>query len=230
MGYVLIALGLIVAAVGVVMVVKSGKAEPTVHAIAPAKKTERSSAAGQSWKSGSDNATESSVNSSSESSDSSQLTAKEKGNAFEAYVADRLKRFGFKIKQWNQGTVTSAGAMGENALNPDFFVEQPYGNNSIEYWLECKWRKDITGAFTFHDSQINRYRKIQRESKRKVFIFFGVGGQPSDPGSVYIVPLDSINGSSITRDEMKPFYYSHLASQLVPRMSRYFKEEVFKRK
>ncbi|MDE6769209.1 MAG: hypothetical protein K2J78_05730, partial [Muribaculaceae bacterium] len=141
-----------------------------------------------------------------------------------------LKGSGYKIKQWNQGTVTESGAMGENALNPDFFVEQPYGKSSIEYWLECKWRKEINGKYSFPPAQFERYKKAQHDSKRKVFIVFGIGGEPSKPASVYIMPIDSISDYSVTSEDLRPYYYSDPSTQLIPRISRYFKEDVFSRK
>lgn len=247
MGYVLIALGLIVAAMGVVMVVKSGKGEPeivsTVVAVA------QDSGSDEDEKSvnvvnaitendvkpstvnvGSDGKADGSERVIASGQEPAEQTSKEKGNAFEEYVADILKGCRIRIRQWNQGTLTTKGAMGENALNPDFYVSQAYGKSEIEYWLECKWRRDINGRFTFPESQIERYRKIERESKRKVFIVFGIGGEPSQPRSVYIMPLDSVKGCIVTSEEMKPYYHSDPASQLVPRISRYFKEEVFKRR
>ena len=246
MGYLLIALGLVVAAIGVVMVVKNGKSESEIVATERIEKPEPVSVVDEGAGNVANAISENRVNSTSGNAVTGQQvskteseavgnavaeqTAKEKGNAFEAYIADILKGCHIKIKQWNQGTVTSAGAMGENALNPDFYVNQPYGNSSIEYWLECKWRKDIKGKFTFPEAQIERYRKTQHDSKRKVFFIFGIGGEPSNPGSVYIVPLDSVKECSVTREDLKPFYHSDPATQLMPRMSRYFKEEVFKKK
>lgn len=234
MGYVLITIGLIIVVIGVIMVVKSGKSEsaPMVslesapvtseNLVIPAdeEKPTNLQTPGASQKPIAQQKAEETPQ---------DLTAKEKGNAFEAYVADILKGSGIRIKQWNQGTVTESGAMGENALNPDFFVEQPYGNNSLTYWLECKWRKNLSGKYSFPPAQFERYKKTQHDSKRKVLIIFGFGGEPGNPDSVYIVPIDSIKDNSISREVLKQFYYSDPAKQFLPRVSKYFREEVFKR-
>lgn len=238
MGFVIIAIGLIIVVLGIVMVVKSGKSasvplassEPPLvtseNLTIPLNEDEEKPTAIET-----ETPEESPTPNAPQKLDErpQDLTAKEKGNAFEAYVADILKGSGIRIKQWNQGTITETGAMGENALNPDFYVEQPYGNSSLTYWLECKWRKKISGKYSFPPAQFERYKKTQHDSKRKVLIIFGIGGEPSNPGSVYIVPIDSIKDNSISQEALKQFYYSDLAKQLLPRISNYFREEVFRR-
>lgn len=155
--------------------------------------------------------------------------AKEKGNDFEGFMADVLKANGIKITEWNQGTTSPGGAYGENCKNPDFKVEQPTSGNSIVYWVECKWRKRIGDEFSLEEYQINRYRKIQRESKRKVLIAIGVGGSPEAPQSFYVVPLDSMGDTSITKEAMRKHYMSDPKKFFAPRIEKWFMSEVFRK-
>ncbi len=239
MGYILIVIGMILAIIGIIMVMKPNTHElpeipverPTniAYTVQPEASDEKQETLETEVRKP-ETSNPKSENTQKKEVKPQELSAKEKGNAFESYIADILKGAGIRIKQWNQGTVTEGGAMGENALNPDFFVEQAYGKSTITYWLECKWRKDIHGKYAFPPSQFERYKKIQRESKRKVLIIFGIGGSPDNPASIYIVPIDSIHENAITQEEMRPYYHSDLATQLLPRMTKYFREEVFKRK
>ena len=160
--------------------------------------------------------------------ETTKASAKEKGNDFEAFFADVLKQNGIHIKTWNQGSVSPGGAIADNALDPDFFVEQKAGNMALEYWIECKWRADVEGSFSLPQKQFDRYRDKQRTSKRKVILFIGVGGEPSAPAATYAVPLDSIVNGSISRQNMKQFYMSDPVSQFGPRVKNWFFNEVFK--
>lgn len=156
---------------------------------------------------------------------------KEKGNDFEELIADIIRYNGLRIKQWNQGTVTKNGTIGENALNPDFFVEQSTDKKPIEYWIECKWRASLyADKFSLERYQYDRYRKIQRESKRKIILAIGIGNEPSDPKEMFFVPLDSISDGEISKDEMKHFFLSNPKAHLSKRMQNWFFNEVFKRK
>lgn len=158
-----------------------------------------------------------------------QPSSKEKGNDFEAFFADVLKQNGIHIRTWNQGSVSPGGAIADNALDPDFFVEQKAGSMTLEYWIECKWRSDVGDSFSLSQKQLDRYREKQRTSKRKVILFIGVGGEPSAPAATYAIPLDSIVNGSISRQDMKQFYMSAPASQFDNRMKNWFFNEVFKK-
>lgn len=89
--------------------------------------------------------------------------------------------------------------MAESSKKPDLHVRQKYGKGDIDYYIECKYRSVWkNGSVTFEDWQLDRYRKFQRDNHRKVLIALGVGGSPSSPATLRIVPLDSIKGNSIS--------------------------------
>ena len=159
-----------------------------------------------------------------------EKSSKEKGNEYEGYIADILKQNGIVIKEWNQGAVSAEGAMADNALNPDFFVSQNADPINLEYWIEAKWRRQCDDSFALKSDQYERYRKKQRESKRKIIVAVGVGGSPSHPESVYFVPLDSMPDGKISMSDMRHFYLSNPGRDFAKRMDRWFHKEVFNKK
>lgn len=204
MGVILISVGLLIAAAGVFIVIndKDNKAEKETETIAAI----------------------------SETSAVEKKSSKVKGNEFEAYVADILKKSGVTIKEWNQGTVTSNGAMGENALNPDFLVEQKGSKSPIVYWIEAKWRKKIGDSnFTLKQEQLERYKSTQSSTKRKVIVALGVGGEPGSPKAVYAVPVDSITEDGLSYEQLRSFYVRQPESNLIPHIGDWFFKEVFKK-
>jgi hypothetical protein len=62
--------------------------------------------------------------------------------------------------------------------------------------VECKWRASIPRRFTkplFEPEQIARYQEYAEEKALKVYIILGVGGEPSMPDELYMIPIDSIS-------------------------------------
>lgn len=159
-----------------------------------------------------------------------EQSAKEKGNDFEEVLANMFRKNKIRILEWNQGTVTKAGAMGENALRPDFFLSQEINGKPVQYWVEAKYRSKIGEFFFLQDYQFERYKKHQRESKRKIIIAIGVGGIPSSPHSFYFVPLDILEDGKVSREVMKTYYLSNPVRDFPGRMERWFLNEVFKKK
>ena len=120
--------------------------------------------------------------------------------------------------------------MGENALRPDFFLSQEINGKPVQYWVEAKYRSKIGEFFFLQDYQFERYKKHQRESKRKIIIAIGVGGIPSSPHSFYFVPLDILEDGKVSRDVMKTYFLSNPVRDFPGRMERWFLNEVFKKK
>ena len=120
--------------------------------------------------------------------------------------------------------------MGENALRPDFFLSQEINGKPVQYWVEAKYRSKIGEFFFLQDYQFERYKKHQRESKRKIIIAIGIGGTPSSPHSFYFVPLDILEDGKVSRDVMKTYFLSNPVRDFPGRMERWFLNEVFKKK
>ncbi len=129
-----------------------------------------------------------------------ELSAKDKGDAFENFIVNLLADHRFKLMDRTQDVVSTNGVVAESCKNPDLHIQQKRGISSIDYYIECKYRSNWNdGKISLQDWQIKRYRQFQRETHRKVIIAFGVGGTPDNPETVRLVPLDSIKGNSISK-------------------------------
>lgn len=147
---------------------------------------------------------------------------KDKGDAFEDFVVNILADWRLSLLDRTQDKKSSAGVIAESSKNPDLHVQQKRGKGSIDYYLECKYRSHWNeGAVTFEEWQLNRYRQFQRSHRRKVIITLGVGGTPSSPATLRLVPLDSIKTNSI-REIDTQFAVSPTSSALVDYMDNYF--------
>lgn len=140
-----------------------------------------------------------------------QLTSKEKGDLFEKYVVENLDDSLYRsLKDWRSDKFHD-GRFGESNTYPDLqfkFKKQRGYKQRFSFSIECKYRsvrqnsKYIT---TVDPKQLKRYRNFAREEKQKVFVVFGIGGNPSFPDDIYIVPLADINSSQWTINEFEKY-------------------------
>ncbi|MCM1256173.1 MAG: hypothetical protein NC221_08655 [Duncaniella sp.] len=153
-----------------------------------------------------------------------QKDVKEIGNDFEDVVVNLLADYRFKLLDRTQDAVSSEGVYAESCKNPDLHISQKRGESDVDYYLECKYRSHWEdNKVTFYDWQIDRYRKFQGDSRRKVLIALGVGGTPSAPATFMILPIDSINGYSIKKTQSQ-FKLSPSSDNLFNYMTEYFTE------
>lgn len=136
----------------------------------------------------------------------------------------------FKLLDRTQDAVSTAGVVAESSKNPDLHVQQKRGKGNIDYYLECKYRSRWNdGAVTFDDRQLDRYRQFQRDNRRKVVFALGVGGTPSAPATLMLVPLDSVKGNTIKQIDTE-FTIEASSSALVKYMNNYFSKVFSKAK
>lgn len=161
-------------------------------------------------------------------SDSDKTTSKAKGDLFEDFVVNLLADWRLKLLDRTQDKISTAGVVAESCKNPDLHIQQKFGKSQIDYYLECKYRSDWKdGAITFDSWQLDRYRKLQSEKRRKVIIALGVGGTSDNPQTFRLVPIDSIRGNSIPKIKTE-FAIEPTSSALVEYMNNYF-NTVFKK-
>src|SRR5690606_33539509 len=93
-----------------------------------------------------------------------------------------------------------------SSMNPDFEFRFK-GKRIVEFAVECKWRKNFynNGVEWAKDYQLKNYKTFEQQSKKKVFIVLGVGGEPSNPENVYIIPLKSIRNNRLTQFQLEYF-------------------------
>ncbi len=79
---------------------------------------------------------------------------------------------------------------------PDFVLEYKEGRRKQKFAVECKWRANIPRRFTqplFEPEQIIRYQEYAAEKAQNVYIILGIGGEPSMPEVLYLIPIDAIS-------------------------------------
>ena len=50
-----------------------------------------------------------------------------------------------------------------------------------------------------YEEQLARYRQFAKDKNIPVFIVIGIGGTPSDPANVFVVPLASIKNVELSK-------------------------------
>lgn len=208
MGTVLIIVGAIIAGIGVVMTVSNHEKSDNNADIETTSKTVAEDAHQQPKENQSD--------------------LKTKGNNFEAYIADELKESGCRLIEWNQGTTTPNGNYAENEFKPDFLIGQKARGLDLAYWVECKYKSKLSKqGFMLEKPQFERYAETQHESRKKILIVLGVGGQSDKPDQIYVIPLDTIK--EYKRVGLK--YIDHYKTDnLTESIEDWFFEEVFQKK
>mgnify|MGYP005639836015 FL=1 len=130
------------------------------------------------------------------------LTPEEKGIAFEKFIVRKLnKNKLFKLLHWRGDKIDSeTGIYPEENTYPDLVVKFSLNEKQVKLAIECKWRKTF-----FKDSidigksyQIINYKKYQDIQNQPVFVAIGVGGTPSNPKQLFIVPVNDFEDNKIS--------------------------------
>ena len=138
-----------------------------------------------------------------------------KGREFEDYV---LEMFDIRedgdlvLKEW-QGDKTLGDVCPESNRYPDFvFCYQ----QSHCFAVECKWRERLTTNLEKDLLTVDKlaiYHQFADERRMHVFIVLGIGGEPSQPEQLYIIPLQEIPAVLDSSKSLKDFLRSSTESQ-----------------
>lgn len=128
---------------------------------------------------------------------------KQKGNEFEDYMIQLLGKqpdvilFG-KVSDYHKDGVSAR----ENR-DPDLRFKM----RDVPFSVECKWRKSFYNEHLFWAAnyQIQNYKNYQKVRGENVFVAIGVGGTPSLPAQLFIIPLDYLKTESIGEADIKKF-------------------------
>lgn len=116
-----------------------------------------------------------------------------KGREFEDYVLSlfHINETGpLLLLEW-QGDKTYGNIRPKNNSNPDFV----FSYEDREFAVECKWRVKLDEDLSrklFTKKQLDNYRLFSSSRKMPVNIVLGVGGEPSYPELIYIIPLERV--------------------------------------
>ena len=135
-----------------------------------------------------------------------QTESEQKGNDFEKFVIDLFDGKYFQLLEWRSDKIHN-GIYPLASLNPDLEYRFTSSYDTMDFAVECKWRQEFKNDQLqwAKDSQLLNYRRFEHTERIPVFVIIGVGGSPSNPEEVYIVPLDRIQSTFLTRWQLKAF-------------------------
>lgn len=118
-----------------------------------------------------------------------------KGREFEDFVLELFDlnvTNAYSLIEW-RGDKTTGEISPVSNCYPDFVLEYKEGKYKRIFSVECKWRERIPNRITtplISPEQIVRYQEYSIEMNQDVFIVLGVGGEPSMPENLYVIPID----------------------------------------
>lgn len=118
------------------------------------------------------------------------VTAAEmKGRQFENFIVSMLQdKNRFQLLSWRGDKIFDKTYAEENLL-PDLRIRHALDAAPVTYHLECKYRSMLPDGVLDLTAQLGRYRRMTMNIDRsELFFAIGIGGKPSDPEQLYIIP------------------------------------------
>lgn len=153
-----------------------------------------------------------------------------KGKLFEDFVVSLCSdKSRFDLLAWRSDKICGQTYALENLL-PDLHLRHRLKEREVEYLIECKYRSTWEDDGIGLTSQFVRYRKAARDRGMELFIALGIGGSPSNPDELLIIP-----GRMVGRDNKIDRF--HFIKCLCPKtpdgfheyIRHYFSKRVFGR-
>jgi hypothetical protein len=136
------------------------------------------------------------------------ITAYDVGLEFEKFISQRFDRNSFELVEW-RGDKYHEGVYAKSNQYPDmeWVLNHQFAKKS-KFAIECKYRKttDINSSVELcKDYQLNNYKEFEKNKNMPVFIVLGIGGTPTNPEELYIIPLRILNNAIINLKSFKKF-------------------------
>ena len=130
----------------------------------------------------------------------------EKGVMFEKYIVGRFGSKYWTIKEW-RGDKGVNGRYSESNMNPDLEMKLSFKDKEYVIAVECKWRKSsYEGKVKWsYPDQLKRYKEYARKNNIPVFVALGIGGLPSSPSELYLIPLKDLSSPTVTLSEISKY-------------------------
>ncbi len=134
----------------------------------------------------------------------------EVSDAFEQFIVNKLNQNpSFSIKRWRSDKFVDRIFIQSNK-HPDFEIVFSITKDGEEighsFGLECKWRHYFfNDKIELEASQINHYKQFVKEENKPVYIVIGVGGKASEPETLFLVPLEDVEGNTLDREFLVPY-------------------------
>lgn len=128
------------------------------------------------------------------------------GLDFEKFVVQKFDKKFFVIRNW-AGDKFVEGRYADTTTQPDIQLSLKLRGDSYPFAVECKWRSEPKGEFIrfANDGQLDRYKAFAKKENYPVFIALGIGGKPSSPAELYILPIQELNKPVLHRAGMGKF-------------------------
>lgn len=133
-----------------------------------------------------------------------------KGREFEDFVLelfDLNEKNAYSLIDWRSDKSSGEARPLSNSY-PDFVIEYKDGKNKKQFAVECKWRAYISRSKNnplFKEEQVARYQDYARYHNKEVFVILGVGGEPSMPEELYLIPIDKLQKSVSKPSSLKTY-------------------------
>ena len=136
--------------------------------------------------------------------------SKAKGNAFEVFIAKSFPKEFYTLKEWRSDKYVD-GLYADSNMYPDLEIEYKNGSVTARFAIECKFRSNlINDAIELaKPRQLENYFKYASERCIPVFIAVGLGGNPSIPDEVFIIPLGEVRNNLIRYQELCQYRVNH---------------------
>jgi hypothetical protein len=141
--------------------------------------------------------------------DTTALSPKEKGDAFERYVVRNFNPQYFTLHEWRgDKQVDGVYAVSNHFPDLEIVFSLPSRNIRDTFAIECKWRSGwhrntIEWA---KDVQVAHYKEYAQRVGIPVYVVIGLGGTPDAPEHVYCIPLEAMKSNTLTFEDVRPYW------------------------
>lgn len=131
-----------------------------------------------------------------------------KGYLFEKWIIEHFREEdGHTLIEWRSDKSIRGIEKGtrypESSKFPDMVFQISHNDVEMKFAVECKYRAKLTGNTIVGARNLSSYRKYASMTNQIVFIMIGVGGKPSEPEMIYLVPLHKIEPDSLTKSTLE---------------------------
>ena len=210
MGYILIAIGIVIIVWGILIISKqkpNEKIENSNKQTVKAEKAEISDKLAEKLEAKTDKPVKEEVKPLEKvrSKEDNYDENKAKGDAFERFVVKNFNKKFFTLQEWRSDKyVDGIYAVSNHFPDLEVIFNLKSKGVSENFAIECKWRKNYyhEAIEWAKDYQLRNYKDYADKLKIPVFVIIGVGGEAENPNELFIVPLQKMKSNIISKTEL----------------------------
>lgn len=133
-------------------------------------------------------------------------TEKQKGDDFEKYIVQKFSKSYFSIMEWT-GDKYMDGMYARSNTNPDLTLKFKMKDIEKDFAVECKYRTDYykNGVEWCSEQQLKNYKTFAIRKEIAVFVAIGIGGQPTAPEELFIIPLTELSRNFVDKSFLSKY-------------------------